>query len=87
MLYGSHAKAVNRPHRGAMCSVCVGRVVRCACVALGPKARRLVFSLTGRVCSKKKQHTEHPRQHAAVVDKAYGGVIDVASAPCQPSAA
>ena len=54
MLYGSHAKAVNRRHRGAMCSVCVGRAVRCAGVALEPTARRLLFSLTGRVCSTKK---------------------------------
>ena len=37
--------------------------------------------------AEKEQHTEHPRQHATVVDKAHGGVIDVASAPCQPSAA
>ena len=36
----------------------------------------------------KKQHTEHPRQHAAAVfDKAHGDVIDVASAPRQPSTA
>ena len=37
--------------------------------------------------AKTKQHTEQPRQHAAVVDKGHGGVMDVASAPCQPSAA
>ena len=49
----SHAKAVNRRHRGAMCSVCVGRAVWCACVAPKPKARQF-FSLTGRVCSRKR---------------------------------
>ena len=85
MLYGSHAKAVNRRHRRVMCSVCVRRAMRYASVAPKPKARQ-VFSLTGRA-SEKEQHTEHPRQHAAVVDKAHGGVIDVASVPCQPSAA
>ena len=87
MLYDSYAKAVNRCHRGAMGSVCVERVVRCACVAPESTARRLLFSLTGRVCTRKKQHTEHPRQHAAVFDKAHSGLIDVATAPCQPSAA
>ena len=59
MLYGSHAKAVNRRHRGAMCSVCVGRAVRSACVAPKPKARQ-VFSLTGRVCSRKKKAHRAP---------------------------
>ena len=54
MLYGSHAKAVNKRHRGAMCSVCVGRAVRCACVAPKPKAQRQFFSLTGRICSRKR---------------------------------
>ena len=43
MLYVSRAKAVNRRHRGAMgsamCSVCVGRAVRCACVPPEPTAR------------------------------------------------
>ena len=82
--YGSNAKAVNRRHRGAMSSVCVGRAVRCARVAPEPTARRLLFDRS-RLCSKTKQHTEHPRQQAVVVDKAHGGTIDVASAPCQPS--
>ena len=86
-VFTAASMAVNRRHRGALCSVCVGRAVRCACVAPEPTARRLLFALTGRVCSKQKQHKEHPRQHAVVVDKAHGGVIDVASAPCQPSAA
>ena len=63
---------------GVLCDVCVTPEVT---------ARRQLFSLTGRVCSNKKQQTELPRQHAAiVVDKAHGGVIDVASAPCHPSA-
>ena len=73
MVYGSHAKAVNRRHRGALCSACVGRAVWCACVAPEP-----YFPLIARVCSK-KNNTEHPRQHVAVVDKAHGGAIDVAS--------
>ena len=30
VLDGSHAKAVNRRHRGALCSACVGCAVRCA---------------------------------------------------------
>ena len=86
MLYGSHAKAVNRRHRRAMCSMCVGRAVRCACVAPKPKAQ--AFSLTGRVCSRKRTAHRAPASAcAAVVDKAHGGLIDVASAPCQPSAA
>ena len=66
---------------GVLCGV---RVVRSH--APEPRARSL-FSLTARVCSKTKQHTEHPRQHAAVVHKTHGGVIDSASAPCQDSAA
>ena len=43
ILNGSHAKAVNRRHRGAMCSVYVGRAVRCGCVDPEPTARRLLF--------------------------------------------
>ena len=70
---------------GCVCSACVGSAVRCACVAPERRAR-LLFSLTARVCGKKKL-TEHPRQHAAVVDKTHGGVIDVASAPGPLSAA
>ena len=63
--------------RGACCAVCVCR----------PRAQRTTtFSLTAHVCSKKKSK-ERPRQHAALVDKAPDGVIDVASAPCQPSPA
>ena len=86
MLFSSHAKAVNRRHRRAMCSMCVGRAVRCACVAPKPKAQ--VFSVTGRVCSRKRTAHRAPASAcAAVVDKAHGGVIDGASAPCQPSAA
>ena len=86
MLFSSHAKAVNRRHRRAMCSMCVGRAVRCACVAPKPKAQ--VFSVTGRVCSRKRTAHRAPASAcAAVVDKAHGGLIDVASAPCQPSAA
>ena len=51
VLYGSHAKAVNRRLRGSLCSACVGRSVRCACV--DPEPRALRFSLTARLCSKK----------------------------------
>ena len=65
--------------RGACCALCVWR---------GHTPQRTILSwLTARVGIKKKQHTEQPRRHAAVIDKAHGGVIDVASAPCQPSAA
>ena len=72
--------------------MCVGLALRCACGAVShapsePSARSLL-SLTARVCSKKqKHHSEHPREHAAVVQKTHGGVIDVASAPCQDTAA
>ena len=52
--FAAASMAVNRRHRGAMCSVSARRAVRCACVAPEPTARRLLFSLTGRVCSKKK---------------------------------
>ena len=87
--YGSHAKAVNRRHRGTLCSVFVGRAVRVRVArSHAPESRtRRVFSLTARVCRKKNKYREHPRQHAAIADKAHEGVIDVASAPCPPSAA
>ena len=86
MLYGNHAKAVNRRHRRAMCSVCVGRAVQCAYVAPKPKARQ-VFTLTGCVCSRKKTAHRAPASACCSSRQAHGGVIDVASAPCQPSAA
>ena len=80
--------AVNARPGGSKSSECVGRAVRCACVAPEPTTRRILLSLTGRDCRENTQHTDLPRQHAAVVvDKAHGGVIDVASAPCQPSTA
>ena len=56
--YGSNAKAVNRRHRGAMCSVCVGRAVRCARVAPEPTARRLLFDRSC-LCSNTKQRIVH----------------------------
>ena len=69
-----------------MCSMWVGCAVRFACVA--PKHKAQVFSLTGRACSRKRTGHRAPASAcAAVVDKAHGGVIDVVSAPCQPSAA
>ena len=75
--------AVRRRHRGAMGSVCVGRAVhRCMCRPRAHSTTTIFFADRGRVCRKKKQHTEHPRQH-----KAHGGLIDVASAPCQLSVA
>ena len=43
MFYGSHAKAVNRRHRGAFYSVCMGPAVWCACVAPEPRARDNLF--------------------------------------------
>ena len=61
MLYGSHAKDVNRRHRGAMCSVCVGRAVRCAGVAPSPKHKFFCWPVAS--AAEKEQHTEHPRQH------------------------
>ena len=70
MLYGSHAKAVNRRHRRAMCSVRVQS-----------SKHDKFFRWPVASAAEKEQHTEHPRQHAAVIDKAHGGIIDVASAP------
>ena len=49
-----------------MCSVCRGRVVRCARVVPEPRARRLPLTSAA-----KKHNTEHPRQQAAVVDNAH----------------
>ena len=59
--FAAASMAVNRRHRGAICSVCVGRVVRCACVAPELTTRRILFSLTGRVCSKKNNSTQSSR--------------------------
>ena len=53
--FAAASMVVNRRHRGAMCSVCVQRAARCACVAPEPTTRQLLYSLTGRACSKKKQ--------------------------------
>ena len=60
--YGSHAKAVNRRHRGTLCSVFVGRAVRVRVArSHAPESRtRRVFSLTARVCRKKKQVQRAP---------------------------
>ena len=66
---------------GVLCGMYVARSH-----AQEPRARSL-FSLTSRVGSKAKQHPDHPREHAALVHKTYGGVIDVASAPRQDTAA
>ena len=63
--------------------LCVLRVARPH--AQEPRAR-LHSSPTARACSKNEQHKEQLRRHAAAVDKAHGGVIDDASASCQPSA-
>ena len=47
VLYGSHAKGVNRRHRDTLCSACVGRAVRCACGAITrPGAQSTTTSLT-----------------------------------------
>ena len=78
MLYDSHAKVVNRRHRGAMCSVRVGRAVRCACVAPDP---------THFFAGRSRLQQKNIAQNARVSMLQYGGVIDVASAPGQPSAA
>ena len=70
VLYGSHAKAVNLRHRGELCSACVGRAVRCACGAVTHPRAQITTSFSGdrsRLHQKKRQHTEHPRQHAAAV--------------------
>ena len=64
VLYGDHAKAVFRRHRRALFTACGG-----PCCAVCVCRTRLHFSLTGRVCNEYKMHTDHPRQHAAVVDK------------------
>ena len=57
VLYGSHAKAVNPRHRGALCSVCVGRPVRCVARPHAPEPRahyQYFLSLTAAI--------EHPRR-------------------------
>ena len=71
MLDGSHVKAVNRRNRGAMCK-CV-RGAGCAICVCRPKAHGTATTLlTDRPRVQEiKQHTEHPRQHAPVVDNAH----------------
>ena len=85
VLYGSHAKADNRRHRGALCSACVGRAVRCLWRGHTPQSPEHDYFFRWPLASaaKEKQQTEHPRRmlQQAVVYTALGGVIDVASAP------
>ena len=62
VLYGSHAKAVNRRHRGALCSACVGCAVRCACGAVThPKAQSstCTFFADRSRLQRKKQYLVH----------------------------
>ena len=71
-------------------AVCVGRAARCACSEVTrPRALSTTTFFADRslLRQKQKKHSEHSREHAAVVRKTHDGVIDVASAPCQDTAA
>ena len=70
-------------------AMCVERAMRCACGAVTrPRAQSTItfFAYRSRLQQKQTQHStpEHPREHAAVVHKTHGSVIDVPSAPTLP---
>ena len=86
MLYGSHAKGVNRRDRGALCNECVGAFCGVRVSQSHAPAPRVLpgtiawpFTFAARINS-----TEQQRQEQST--KAHGAVIDVAAAPGQPSA-
>ena len=71
-------------------AMCVARTVRCASGAVTrPRAQSTISFFRQPLASaaRAKQHSEHPRGHAAVIHQTHGGVIDYASAPCHSAAA
>ena len=90
-VYGSNVKVVSRHHRGALCCACVGRVVQCSCdVVTLPRSQSTTTLLSDRSCLHQRNAARGAPASACsskIVEIEHGGVIDLASASCQPSAA